>query len=92
MDLKVNCEKDMHVNFKALFDSGASCTLASKATVIHLKKIRNDVTLSKTTAGSFSTNQKCCVKMTLAKFNPTMEILHSVNVAKTQGNFNIIIG
>ena len=76
----------MYVTFKALLNSGESCTLASKAAVFHLKKTKNDVTLFKTATGNFSTNQKCCAKMTLPEFNPTAEITHSVHVAKTLGN------
>ena len=30
--------------------------------------------------------------MTLAEFNPTGEIMHTVNIAKELGNYNIIIG
>ena len=82
----------MYITFNALLDSGASCTLASEATVFHLKKTTDDITSFKTPARDFSTNQKCRVKMTLAKFNPTAEITHSVNVAKTLGNYEIIIG
>ena len=89
---KVKREKDMYVTFKSLLDSGASCTLASEAVVHHLKKTRNDFILFKTAAGKFSTNQKCCVRMMLAEFNPTAEITHSIHVAKTLGNYDIIIG
>ena len=31
-------------------------------------------------AGRFSTNQRYCVKMTLAKFNTAAEITHSIHV------------
>ena len=81
----------MYVTFKALLDSGASFTLASKAAVCHLKKTKSDVTSFKRAAGHFSTNQKYREKMTLAEFNPTAEITHSVHTAKTLGNYNIII-
>ena len=91
VNLKVKREKDMYVTFKALLDSGASCTLASEAKVCHLKKTKNDIASFKTAAWNFSTNQRCRAKMTLAEFNPTSEITHSVHVAKTLGNFNIII-
>ena len=68
----------------------ASCTLASEAVVHHLKK-KNDVTSFKTAAGNFLTNQKYCTKMTLAEFDPTAEITHSVHVANKLDNYNIII-
>ena len=58
-ELKVKREKDTYATFKALLDSGASCTLASEKAVRHLKKTKNDVTSFSTAAGSFSSNQKC---------------------------------
>ena len=72
----------MHATFKALLDSGASCTLASEKAVCHLKKTKSDVTSFKTAAGNFSTNKKCRTKITFAKFNPTAEITHTVHVTK----------
>ena len=82
----------MYVTFTALLDSGASYTLASKTVVRHLKKTKIDVTLFKTAEGNFSTNHKRCTKIMLADLNPTVEITHSVHVAKTLGNYDIIIG
>ena len=84
--------KDTYITFKALFDSGASCTLASEDTVRHLKKTRNAVTTFNTASGKFSTNQKYCVNIKLAEFNPTAEITHTVHVAKELGNYDIIVG
>ena len=81
----------MYVTFKALLDSGASCTLASQAAVYHLKKTKNDVTSFKNAAGNVTTNQKCRAKMTLTEFNLTVEITHSGHVAKMLGNYEIII-
>ena len=92
IDLKVKREKDMYATFKALLDSGASCTLASEEAVCHLKKAKSDVTSFKLAAGNFSTYQKCCTKITFAKFNPTAEITNTVHVTKTLSNYNIIIG
>ena len=57
-----------------------------KNAVCHLKKTRNDITAFQTVAGKFLANQKCHVKMTLAEFNPTAEITHTVHVAKELGN------
>ena len=90
--LKVKREKDTYATFKALVDSAASCNLASEEAVRHLKKTKNNVTFFKTSIGNFSTNQKCCTKMTFAEFNPTAEITHTAHVTKTLGNYNIIIG
>ena len=92
IDLKVKRKKCAYITFKALLDSGASCTLATKAVVRHLKKTKNDVTSFKTAMGTFSTNQKCRTKMIFAEFNPTAEIMHTVHVAKSLGYYNIIIG
>ena len=89
INLKV---KQENFTFKALFDSGASCTLSPEATVRHLKKTRNDTTAFSTPAEKFATNQKCRIKMTLAEFNPTAEIMRSVHVAENLGSYNIIIG
>mgnify|MGYP001305157055 FL=1 len=92
IDLKVKRKKDTYVTFKALLDSRASCTLATNAVVCHLKKTKDDVTSFKTAMGTFSTNQKCCTKKIFAKLNPTTEIMHTVHVAKSLGNYDIIIG
>ena len=92
VDLKVKHEKYMYIIFKALLDSGESCNLAFDAAVPHLKKTKNDVTSFKKDTGNFSTNQKCRTKMTLADFNPTADFTHSVHIAKTLGNYDIIIG
>ena len=92
IDLKVKREKDTYVTFKALLDSGASFTLATEAVVRHLKKTKDDVTSFKTAMGTFFTNQKCRTKMIFAEFNPTAEIMHTVHVAKSLGNYNLIIG
>ena len=92
IDLKDKHEKDTYVTFKALLDSGASCTLATKAVVRYLKKTKDDITSFKTAMGAFSTNQKCRTKMIFAEFNPTAEITHTVHVAKSLGNYDLIIG
>ena len=81
IDLKVKRKMYAYVTFKALLDSGASCTLATKAVVRHLKKTKDDVTSFKTAMGTFSTNQKCCTKKIFAKFNPTTEVMHTVHYA-----------
>ena len=44
-----------------------------------------------TAAGKFSTNQICCEQIILAEFNPTVEIMHRVHLAKELGNYDIII-
>ena len=56
VDLKVKRKKYTYFTFKALFDSGASCTLASKTKVRHLKKTRNGITTDNTAARKFSAN------------------------------------
>ena len=92
IDSKVKRKKDTYITFKALLDSGASCTLATKAVVRYLKKTKDDITSFKTAMGAFSTNQKCRTKMIFAEFNPTAEITHTVHVAKSLGNYDLIIG
>ena len=55
--LKIKHENDTYATFKALLDSGASCTLTSEESVRYLKKTKSDVTSFKTAAGNFLINQ-----------------------------------
>ena len=42
--------------------------------------------------GGISQPIRNVVQMTLVEFNPTVKITHTVHVAKTLGNYNIIVG
>ena len=92
IELKIKREKDEFITLKALFDSGASSTLVSQAAVKHLKKTVTQTTMFSTAAGNFSTQGKCRVKMKFPEFNPTAEITKTLHVAKTLGNYDVIIG
>ena len=92
IELKVKREKEEFSTLKALLDSGASSTLVSQAAVKHLEKTVTKETVFSTAAGNFSTQGKCRVKMKFPEFNPTAEITKSLHVAKTLGNYDVIIG
>ena len=92
VELKIKREKDEFVTLKALFDSGASLTLVSQAAVKHLKKTVTKETVFSTAARNFSTQGKCRAKMKFLEFNPMAEITKSLHMAKTLGNYDLIIG
>ena len=85
-------EKNEFTTLKALFDLGASSTLVSQAAVKHLKNTVTKETVFSTAARNFSTQGKCRVKMKFPEFNPTAEITKLLHMAKTLGNYNVIIG
>ena len=85
-------KKKEFVPLKALLDSGASSSLITEDAVRHLKKTPCALTSYATVAGQFSTNEKCQTILKMPEFNSTAEINYKLNVSKTLGQYDIILG